>query len=88
MPLYHSYTDKNFTHLIWEITEDEKFFSVDIKQEAPLVMPNPMRYLVVPSKETEKWRAFLISNDWLERGYNIQKENNESRIWKRNFLIL
>ena len=26
MPLYHSYTDKNFTHLIWEITEDEKFF--------------------------------------------------------------
>lgn len=40
-------------------------------------MPNPMRYLVVPSKETEKWRAFLISNDWLERGYNIQKENNE-----------
>tara|TARA_B100000287_G_scaffold121033_1_gene112805 strand:+ start:7149 stop:8243 length:1095 start_codon:yes stop_codon:yes gene_type:complete len=40
-------------------------------------MPNPMRYLVVPSKETEKWRDFLISNDWLERGYNIQKENEQ-----------
>ena len=26
MPLYHSYTDENFTHLIWEIIEDEKFF--------------------------------------------------------------
>ena len=26
MPLYHSYTDENFTHLIWEINEDEKFF--------------------------------------------------------------
>ena len=26
MPLYHSYTDENFTHLTWEINEDEKFF--------------------------------------------------------------
>ena len=26
MPLSHSYTDENFTHLIWEINEDEKFF--------------------------------------------------------------
>jgi phosphopantetheinyl transferase len=26
MPLSHSYTDKIFTHLIWEINEDEKFF--------------------------------------------------------------
>jgi len=40
-------------------------------------MPNPMRYLVVPSKETERWREFLISNDWLERGYNVQKDDDE-----------
>ncbi len=26
MPLSHSYTDESFTHLIWEINEDEKFF--------------------------------------------------------------
>jgi len=39
-------------------------------------MPNPMRYLVVPSKETEAWKEFLISNGWLERGYNIQNEND------------
>ena len=26
MPLSYSYTDKNFTHLIWEINEDKKFF--------------------------------------------------------------
>ena len=26
MPLSHSYTDENFTHLIWKINEDEKFF--------------------------------------------------------------
>ena len=25
MPLSHSYTDENFTQLIWEINEDEKF---------------------------------------------------------------
>ena len=26
MPLSHSYTEESFTHLIWEINEDEKFF--------------------------------------------------------------
>ncbi len=40
-------------------------------------MPNPMRYLVVPSKETETWKEFLISKEWLEQGSNIQNENNE-----------
>ena len=36
-----------------------------------------MRYLVVPSKETESWKDFLVSNEWLERGHSIQieKEN-------------
>lgn len=36
-----------------------------------------MRYLVVPSKETEYWKDFLIANEWLERRYSIQTEVDE-----------
>ena len=39
-----------------------------------------MRYLVVPSQETETWKEYLISKDWLERRYNIQLEGDKRAI--------
>ncbi|MBJ23239.1 MAG: hypothetical protein CMB64_01080 [Euryarchaeota archaeon] len=39
-----------------------------------------MRYLVVPSKETQVWREFLNSNNWLEKGLLIEKEGENRAI--------
>ncbi len=39
-----------------------------------------MRYLVVPSQETETWKEYLISKGWLERRYNIQIEGEKRAI--------
>ncbi len=51
-----------------------------MKHALPLHILNPMRYLVVPSQDTEAWKEYLITNEWLERGYNIQIEKNERAI--------
>ncbi len=39
-----------------------------------------MRYLVVPSKDTQAWKEFLDSYDWLEKGLSIEKEGDERGI--------
>lgn len=46
----------------------------------PLDVPYPMRYLVVPSEETQLWKDFLNSNDWLEKGFLIEKEGEKRAI--------
>ena len=39
-----------------------------------------MRYLVVPSQETEIWKEYLISKEWLERKYSIENEGDKRAI--------
>ena len=39
-----------------------------------------MRYLVVPSQETETWKEYLVSKEWLERKYRIETEGDNRAI--------
>ncbi len=65
---------------------EEKLLSADMKPVSPLDVPNPMRYLVVPSQETETWKEYLISKGWLERKYNIQIEGDRRAIPLSNLI--
>tara|TARA_B100000945_G_scaffold56069_1_gene41282 strand:- start:3955 stop:5082 length:1128 start_codon:yes stop_codon:yes gene_type:complete len=51
-----------------------------MKLKSPLDVPNPMRYLVVPSQETEIWKEYLDSKEWLERKYSIEIEGEKRAI--------
>ena len=35
-----------------------------------------MRYLVVPSQETETWKEYLVSKGWMERTLSIEIEGS------------